>query len=34
VVGRDLLVVALLAVLLWPSGGDADELDAGRPAVV
>ena len=31
---RDLLVVALLAVLLWPSGGDADELDRGRPAVV
>jgi hypothetical protein len=34
VVVRDLLVVALLAVLLWPSGGDADELDRGRPAVV
>jgi uncharacterized membrane protein len=31
---RDLLVLALLAVLLWPSGGDADELDRGRPAVV
>jgi hypothetical protein len=34
VVVRDLLVVALLAVLLWPSGGDAHELDRGRPAVV
>jgi hypothetical protein len=31
---RDLLVVALFAVLLWPSGGDANELDRGRPAVV
>jgi hypothetical protein len=31
---RDLLVVALLAVLLWPSDGDADELDRSRPAVV
>jgi hypothetical protein len=31
---RDLLVVVLLAVLLWPSGGDANELDRGRPAVV
>jgi hypothetical protein len=34
VVVRDLLVVALLAVLLWPSGGDTDELDPVRPAVV
>jgi hypothetical protein len=34
VVVRDLLVVALLAVLLWPSGGDADELDRGRAALV
>ena len=34
VVVRDLLVVALFAVLVWPSGRDADELDAGRPAVV
>jgi hypothetical protein len=34
VIVRDLLVVALFAVLLWPSGGDADELDAGRAAVV
>lgn len=34
VVARDLLVVALLAVLLWPSGGDADELDRGRAALV
>jgi hypothetical protein len=34
VVVRDLLVVALLAVLLWPSGGNADELDRGRAAVV
>jgi hypothetical protein len=31
---RDLLVVALLAVLLWPSDSDADELDRSRPAVV
>jgi hypothetical protein len=31
---RDLLMVALLAVLLWPSSGDADELDSGRPALV
>ena len=34
VIVRDLLVVALLAVLIWPSGGNADELDAGRAAVV
>jgi glycosyl transferase family 87 len=34
VVVRDLLVVALLAVLLRPSGRDADELDSVRPAVV
>jgi hypothetical protein len=36
VIARDLLVVVLLAVLLWPSGsdGDADELDSVRPAVV
>jgi hypothetical protein len=34
VVVRDLLVVALLAVLLWPSGRDADELDRGRAALV
>jgi hypothetical protein len=34
VIVRDLLVVALFAVLLWPSGGDADELDAGRAALV
>jgi hypothetical protein len=34
VVVRDLLVVALFAVLVWPSGGDADELDAGRAAFV
>ena len=34
VVARDLLVVALLAVLLRPSDADADELDAGRAAVV
>jgi hypothetical protein len=34
VVVRDLLVVALLAVLLRPSGRDADELDPVRPAVV
>jgi hypothetical protein len=34
VVVRDLLVVALLAVLIWPSGGNADELDPVRPAVV
>ena len=31
---RDLLVVALLAVLLWPSDRHADELDPVRPAVV
>jgi hypothetical protein len=34
VVARDLLVVALLAVLVWPSGRDADEVDPVRPAVV
>ena len=34
VVARDVLVLALLAVLVWPSRGDADELDAARPAVV
>ncbi len=38
VVARDLLVVALLAVLLWPpdsdSDLDADERDRGRAAVV
>ena len=38
VLARDLLVVLLLAVLLWPpdrdSGGDADERDRGRAAVV
>ena len=31
---RDLLVVTLLAVLLWPSGGNTDERDRGRAAVV
>jgi hypothetical protein len=31
---RDLLILALLAVLVWPSGRDADELDPARPAVV
>jgi uncharacterized membrane protein len=34
VIVRDLLVVALLAVLVWPSGRDADELDSVRAAVV
>jgi len=34
VIVRDLLVVALLAVLLRPSGRNADELDSVRPAVV
>jgi len=34
VVARDLLVVALVGVLIWPSGGNADELDPVRPAVV
>jgi uncharacterized membrane protein len=34
VVARDLLVLVLLAVLVWPSGRNADELDAARPAVV
>jgi uncharacterized membrane protein len=34
VLARDLLVLVLLAVLVWPSGRDADELDAARPAVV
>jgi hypothetical protein len=34
VVARDLLVVALLALLLRPSGRHADELDPVRPAVV
>jgi hypothetical protein len=34
VVARDVLVLALLAVLVWPSRGDADELDVVRPAVV
>ena len=34
VIVRDLLVVALFAVLIRPSGGDADELDRGRAAVV
>jgi len=34
VVARDLLVVALLAVLLRPSGRNPDELDSERPAVV
>jgi Glycosyltransferase family 87 len=34
VVARDLLVLVLLAVLVRPSGRDADELDTARPAVV
>jgi Glycosyltransferase family 87 len=34
IVARDLLIVALLAVLIRPSGRDADELDRARPAVV
>ena len=34
VVARDLLVLVLLAVLMWPSGRNADELDPVRPAVV
>jgi hypothetical protein len=34
VFARDLLILALLAVLVWPSGRDADELDPARPAVV
>jgi uncharacterized membrane protein len=34
VIVRDLLVVALLAVLVWPSGRDADELDSVRAAVI
>jgi Glycosyltransferase family 87 len=34
VVARDLLVLVLLAMLVRPSGRDADELDAARPAVV
>jgi len=31
---RDLLVLVLLAVLAWPSGRNANELDSVRPAVV
>jgi uncharacterized membrane protein len=34
VVVRDLLVLALLALLIWPSDRNADELDPVRPAVV
>jgi hypothetical protein len=34
VFARDLLVLVLLAVLAWPSGRNANELDTVRPAVV